>query len=88
MNKIQLFVLLQDTVSHIKMGMHLAPNYGYVKGEVLKMFGKKRATSKQLLTYIGHVYIEVLDEREKFEEYVLKHGVADIYNEQLIKLTS
>jgi hypothetical protein len=87
MNKLQLFVLLQDTVAHIKHGSHLAPNYGYVKGQVLNMFGKKRATSKQLLVYIGHVYIEVLEDRQQFEDYVIKWGVADIYDEELIKMT-
>jgi hypothetical protein len=88
MNKLQLFVLLQDTVAHIKNGHHLAPNYGYVKGEVLKMFGKKRATSKELIAYIGHVYIEVLNDRKKFEDYITKWDLVEVYNEQLLKLTS
>ena len=56
-SKIQLFVLLQDTVSHIRTGKHFARNYHHCKQEVLNAFGyDKRTPSIKLLVCIGHVY--------------------------------
>ena len=84
---IQLFALLQDTVMHIKTGQHLAPNYGYLKNEVLSAFGyNKRASSIKLLACIGNVYIELQEDAKTFRDYVVKHGVLDKYNAEVDRL--
>ena len=83
-SNIQLFVLLQDTVCHIRTGCHLAPNYHHVKQEVLKAFGySKRTPSMKLLVCIGHVYIEILQDVETFHNYIIKFNLVDEYNAEL-----
>jgi len=98
MRKLQLFVLLQDTIFYIQTGAHLAPNYHHCKSYVMNRFAEfkdkplNRCTAKQLLVLIGCVY----DENgwfSEFEEYMLKcddrdsmTGILDIYNEQLEKM--
>lgn len=88
MNKLQLFVILQDTVSHITMGIHLAPNYHHVKQEVISMFpafkGKKRLPSKKLLVLIGEVYIHY-GWKQEFNDYMYKQeerhaGLCEMYD--------
>jgi len=84
---IQLFVLLQDTVSHIQTGKHLTGNYHHVKQEVLNAFGyDKRTPSIKLLVCIGHVYIEVAKDQKTFEDYIVKKGLLDAYNEELDRI--
>ena len=84
---IQLFVLLQDTVSHIQTGNHLTNNYHHVKQEVLNAFGyDKRTPSLKLLVCIGHVYCEVVKDRETFESYISKFGLVDAYNTELDRI--
>ena len=88
MREIQLFVLLQDTVMHIKQGVHLAPNYHWAKGEVLRMHGvtNKRTSSKKLLVYIGGVYDQVLNKRQKFEDYIEKFDLSEVHDDTLDKI--
>lgn len=88
MNELQLFVLLQDTVAHIRTGKHIAPNYHGCKQKVLGSFGIKKASSVTLLALIGHMYMSVLEDRETFEEYVLKHDLVETYNIELERLVS
>lgn len=86
-SEIQLFVLLQDTVSHIRTGKHLAGNYHHVKQEVLNAFGyDKRTPSLKLLVCIGHVYIEVLNDQKTFVEYIEKFDLVDAYNAELDRI--
>jgi len=86
-NKLQLFALLQDTVTHIKFGQHLAPNFRSVKQSVLAMFGaSKRTSSRDLLAYIGHLYIQELKQPKKFTSYIEKHNLTDVYNKAVNKL--
>lgn len=86
-SKIQLFVLLQDTVCHIRTGKHLVPNYHHVKQEILKAFGyDKRTPSIKLLVCIGHVYIQVVGDVKTFQDYISKFGLVDAYNEELDRI--
>jgi len=86
-SKIQLFVLLQDTVCHLKTGNHLAGNYHYVKQQVLNAFGyDKRTPSLKLLVCIGHVYCEVVKDRKTFQDYITKNGLVDDYNKELDRI--
>ena len=86
-NQIQLFVLLQDTVFHIKTGNHLAPNYHHVKQQVLSAFGyNKRTPSLKLLVCIGVVYCEVVDDRKTFQEYLEKFDLIKKYNQELDRI--
>jgi len=56
-NKITLKALLLDTITHLKTGEHLAPNYKTTKKEVCLMLGQKtNISSKQLLNGIGLIY--------------------------------
>jgi hypothetical protein len=67
-NKLQLKVLLLDTVFHIRHKHHLAPNYHYMKGVVCDVVGlSRRCTSKKLLEGIRSIYDQVglIDEYNK-----------------------
>jgi hypothetical protein len=86
-SKFQLFVLLQDTVCHIRTGNHLTGNYHHVKKEVLNAFGyPKNTPSLKLLVCIGHVYIEVLNDTKTFVEYLEKFDLIDAYNDELDRI--
>jgi len=86
-SKIQLFVLLQDTVCHIQTGRHLARNYHHVKQEVLGAFGyPKNTPSLKLLVAIGHVYCEVVNDRDTFEDYIQKNELVEKYNKELDRI--
>ncbi len=87
--ELQLFVLLQDTVTHIRTGHHLAPNYHHVKQEVLNAFGfPKNTPSIKLLVCIGHVYVEVVKDRKKFEDYINKYKLVEAYNNELDRIAT
>ena len=88
-SKIQLFVLLQDTVCHLKTGHHLAGNYHHVKQQVLGAFGyDKRTPSLKLLVCIGHVYCEVVNDRKTFQDYITKNGLIEDYNNEIERILS
>ena len=56
-NKLSLKALLLDTITHLKTGEHLAPNYKIIKREVCLLLGQKtNISSKQLLNGIGLIY--------------------------------
>lgn len=84
-SKIQLFLLLQDTVTHIKFKRHLASNYGHVKNQVISLFGRKKATSLETLVYIGEIYTRSGIE-EEFNNYLIKFNMVDTFNDQLNKM--
>jgi hypothetical protein len=88
-SKIQLFVLLQDTVCHLKTGNHLARNYHHVKQQILSAFNyPKNTPSLKLLVCIGHVYCEVVNDRETFQEYISKNGLIEKYNTELDRIAT
>eukprot|EP01049_Picozoa_sp_SAG25_P003290 SAG25_NODE_188_length_12354_cov_23.716116_12_plen_93_part_00 len=85
--EIQLFVLLQDTVSHIRTGKHITGNYHHCKQEVLNAFGyDKRTPSIKLLVCIGHVYLSVLEDQKTFSNYIRKFDLIDAYNNELDRI--
>jgi hypothetical protein len=56
-NRLSLKALLLDTITHLKTGEHLAPNYKVTKSALCKQLGQKlNISSKQLLNGIGLVY--------------------------------
>lgn len=56
-NRLQLKALLLDTITFLKFGKHLAPNYRSVKKSLCEMVGQKsNITAKQTLHMIGLVY--------------------------------
>jgi len=91
MSKLQLFVLLQDTIAFIQHGHHLAPNYAFCKNFVLKQYGLgKRTNAKKLLVCIGDQYHRN-GWMDTFEEYMLKcdrlkFGIINTYNVELDKM--
>ena len=91
MLKIQLFVLLQDTVCYIQHGQHLAPNYHHCKNVVLKQYGRSpRTSASKLLVCIGDQYFRN-GWGDEFTEYLkkydkLKSGLIATYNTELDKL--
>ena len=87
--KIQLFVLMQDTVTHIKTGKHIAGNYHHCKQQVLNAFGyDKRTPSLKLLVCIGHVYCELLNDQKTFADYLRKNDLIDEYNTELDRIAT
>jgi hypothetical protein len=56
-NFLALKALLLDTITHLKLGVHLSPNYLLTKGLLCEMLGQKsNISSKKLLHAIGLVY--------------------------------
>jgi hypothetical protein len=56
-NTLSLKALLLDTITHLKTGEHLAPNFKITKKELCIQLGQKpNISSKQLLNGIGLVY--------------------------------
>jgi len=86
-SNIQLFVLMQDTVCHLRTGKHLTSNYKHCKNEVVKAFGKKKASSITLLVYIGHIYMTCLEDTKTFSDYLKKYpNLTDQYNIELDRI--
>ncbi len=94
MTKIQLFILLQDTIMHITNGLHLSGNYHHVKSAVIDMFegyrGQKRLPSKKLLVLIGEVYSHY-GWQEEFNDYMFKceerhQGLCEMYDDMADKM--
>ncbi len=98
MRKIQLFVLLQDTIFYLQTGSHLAPNYHHAKSYVMRCFADykdkplNRCTAKKLLVLIGCVYddngwfADFEDYLRKCDERDSMTGILDTYNDQLEKM--
>lgn len=56
-NRLQMKVLLLDTIMHIKHKQHLAPNYTNVKYQVCDYLGmSRRCSSKALLAALDVIY--------------------------------
>lgn len=57
LNQLTLKALLLDTITYLKHGEHLAPNWREAKHQLCDMAGQKRTiNSNALLTLIGLVY--------------------------------
>jgi hypothetical protein len=57
MNRLTLKALLIDTITFLKFGQHLAPNWKNAKVELCQQLGQKtNISAKQLLHGIGLVY--------------------------------
>ena len=57
MNKLALSALLLDTITYLKFGYHLAPNWKNAKNQLCTLLGQKtNISAKQLLHGIGLVY--------------------------------
>jgi len=56
-NRLSLKALLLDTITYLKFGHHLAPNYKITKNLLCNMSGVKTTiNAKQLLSLIGTIY--------------------------------
>ena len=68
MNRLTLKALLLDTITYLKFGQHMAPNWKNAKVELCKQLGQKtNINAKQLLHGIGLVYRDNNLEAEFFE---------------------
>ena len=57
MNRLTLKALLLDTITYLKSGEHLAPNWRNAKVELCTLLGQKtNISAKELLAGIGLVY--------------------------------
>jgi hypothetical protein len=79
-NTLSLKALLLDTITHLKTGEHLAPNFKATKKELCIQLGQKtNISSKQLLNGIGLVYRDNKKEPE-FWAVIDKFNAAQYLN--------
>lgn len=77
MNKLQLFMLMQNQVMEIKTGMKLTRVVTQVKVAFKGMVGlPKRASNLQVLQHIGYVYQDNGIGKE-FNDYMTKRGMLE-----------
>jgi hypothetical protein len=74
-NKLQLLLLLQDTIVHYKHGMRLSRNSAQFKAMFCESVGLPRNTkSEKLLSVLGHIY-DQNGMRDKFISTCTNHGL-------------
>jgi len=79
-NLLTLKTLLLDTITYLKFGSHLAPNYKAAKYSLCDLSGQKRTiTNKQLLHLIGTVYKDN-DKESDFWAVIDKFNAAKFLN--------